>query len=256
MRIAPKNSGPANWVQSQTGIRKQADRNLTSVFKGVGQEYKGSPQGKTQNLGSESCYVGTPTGKYDHKKALILLTDIFGLTLMNNPLSLQLKYSEALQNRNFDAPNWIKKYEPEVTRGFINDVVALKGQGVTSFAVTGYCFGGRYAIDLAIDQVVDVVIASHPSQVKTPETFEDFARSAEAPLLLEMGDQDREVDVKKQGEIDDILGDGKYAPGYKRECWPGCGHGFAVRADILDPQQFEGKEGSFKSSVAWLEKYF
>ncbi|KAI6156132.1 alpha/beta-hydrolase [Pisolithus thermaeus] len=210
----------------------------------AGQEYKGSPQGKTQNLGSESCYVGTPTGKYDHKKALILLTDIFGLTLMNNPLLVD------------DFAKQGYRYEPEVTRGFINDVVALKGQGVTSFAVTGYCFGGRYAIDLAIDQVVDVVIASHPSQVKTPETFEDFARSAEAPLLLEMGDQDREVDVKKQGEIDDILGDGKYAPGYKRECWPGCGHGFAVRADILDPQQFEGKEGSFKSSVAWLEKYF
>ncbi|KAI6135199.1 hypothetical protein EDD17DRAFT_1870943 [Pisolithus thermaeus] len=148
----------------------------------------------------------------------------------------------ASNNPNFDAPNWVKKYEPEVTRGFINDVVhALKGQGVTSFAVTRYCFGGRYAIDFAIDQVVDVVIVSHLSQVEIPKTFKDFARFAKAPLLLEMGDQDREVDVKKQGEIDDILGD--YAHGHKRECWPGCGHGFAVRADILDPNNSRVKRG-------------
>lgn len=47
--------------------------------------YEGSPQErKTQNLGGVSCYVVTPAGKYDHEKALILLTDIFSLTLTNN----------------------------------------------------------------------------------------------------------------------------------------------------------------------------
>ncbi|KAI6040300.1 dienelactone hydrolase family-domain-containing protein, partial [Pisolithus marmoratus] len=256
-----------------SGQRTQIEMSCSDCA--AGQEYKGSPQGKTQNLGGVSCYVGTPTGKYDHKKALILLTDMFGLTLSNNLLlvddfakkgylTVAPDYLNgdaappyAMNNRNFNVKAWVQNHMPDVTRPPVDKVVkALQGQGVTSFAVSGYCFGGRYAIDLAIDQVVDVVVVSHPSQVVIPDAFETIAQKAKAPLLLEMGDQDTEVSVEKQEGIDAILGDGKYAPGYKRECWPGCSHGFAVRADVLIPQQLEGKEGSFNSSVAWLEKYF
>lgn len=73
---------------------------------------------------------------------------------------------------------------------------AVEGRGVISFAVfavSGYYFDGRCAIDLAIDRVVNaVIIVSRPSQVEIPRTFEVFA----APLL-EMGNQDRAVDIKK-----------------------------------------------------------
>ncbi|KAI6021444.1 Alpha/Beta hydrolase protein [Pisolithus microcarpus] len=234
----------------------------------AGQEYKGSPQGKTEKIGGVSCYVGTPTGHYDHKKVLLLLTDMFGLTLPNNLLlvddftkqgyrTIAPDYLNgdaappyAMNNPNFKVKDWVQNHMPDVTRPPLDDVIqALKRQGVTSFAVTGYCFGGRYAIDLAIDGIVDVIIVSHPSQVVVPTTFETFAQKASAPLLLELGDKDTEVTTP-------VLGDGKYAPGYKRESWPGCSHGFAVRADVLVPEQLQGKEGSFNSSVAWLKKYF
>lgn len=73
--------------------------------------YEGSPQGKhdetlyctiffsylerkTQNLGGVSCYVVTPAGKYDHEKALILLTDIFSLTLTNNLVRVLLSNAQ------------------------------------------------------------------------------------------------------------------------------------------------------------------
>lgn len=223
------------------------------------------------------CYVGTPTATHDPRKALIFLTDMFGLTLRNNLLlvddfarkgylTIAPDYLNgdpappyAMNNPNFTSDMvkaWVQKHLPSVTRPPVDKVVqGLRDRGVTTIAVTGYCFGGRYAVDLACDGVADVVIVSHPSQL-VPKDFEPFAQKAKAPLLLEMGDQDVELTVQKQEQIDAILGDGKYAPGYKRECWPGCAHGFAVRGDPLAPQEFEGKKGSFDSSVAWLRKYF
>ncbi|KIN93181.1 hypothetical protein M404DRAFT_1009143 [Pisolithus tinctorius Marx 270] len=241
----------------------------------AGKQYLGSPQGKTEILGGVSCYVGTPTGEYDRTKALILLTDIFGVKFSNNLLlvddfakkgywTIAPDYLHgdpappyAFNNPKFNVQAWTQNHTPEATRPPIDKVIqALKDQGVTSLAVTGYCFGGRYAIDLACDQVVDVIVVAHPSQVVVPTTFETFAQKAKAPFLLEMGNEDNEISVPQQEEIDTILGGGKYAPGYKRDCWPGCPHGFAVRGDMLEPQQFAGKEGSFINSIAWLQLYF
>ena len=50
-------------------------------------------------------------------------------------------------------------------------------------------------------------------------------------------------------KADEILGGGKFAPGYKREYFDSCPHGFAVRGDLSDPKVKAGKEGSFKASV-------
>ncbi|KAI5987526.1 dienelactone hydrolase family-domain-containing protein [Pisolithus albus] len=224
-------------------------------------------KGKTEALGGVPCYVGTPTAEYDQKKALILLTDIFGVTFPNNKLlvddfagkgyrTIAPDYLNgdpappyAWNNTEFNVGAWTRNHTPEVTRPLINKVIqALKDEGVTSFAVTGYCL---YAIDLACDQIVDVLIVAHPSQVVVPTTFQ-----GKAPFLFEMGNEDVEIPVPQQEEIDGILGGGKYAPGYKRDCWPGCPHGFAVRGDMLNAEQFAGKAGSFNNSIAWLELYF
>jgi len=51
------------------------------------------------------------------------------------------------------------------------------------------------------------------------------------------------------------LGDGKFKPGYKREYFNGCTHGFAVRGDMNNPEVKAGKEGAFKASVEWFLKH-
>ena len=56
-------------------------------------------------------------------------------------------------------------------------------------------------------------------------------------------------------KADEILGGGKFAPGYKREYFDGCTHGFAVRGDLSDPIVKAGKEGAFKATVEWIKKY-
>lgn len=54
-----------------------------------------------------------------------------------------------------------------------------------------------------------------------------------------------------QAKADEILGNGKF-PGYKREYFPGCTHGFAVRGDMTDPLVKAGKEGAFKATVEFF----
>ena len=81
--------------------------------------------------------------------------------------------------------------------------------------------------------------------------------------------------LEAQAKADELLGDGKFAPGYKRPYWDGCTHGFAVRGDMVsvpvkcrrlrteltrifqqsDPKVKAGKEGAFKENVEWLITY-
>ena len=66
---------------------------------------------------------------------------------------------------------------------------------------------------------------------------------------------DAQFPLEAQAKADEILGGGKFAPGYKREYFDGCEHGFAVRGDMSKPQVKAGKEGSFKATVEWFNKY-
>jgi hypothetical protein len=54
---------------------------------------------------------------------------------------------------------------------------------------------------------------------------------------------------------DDLLGNGAHAPGYTREYFPGCTHGFAVRGDLSKPEVKAGKEGAFKATVEFFIKH-
>jgi len=54
---------------------------------------------------------------------------------------------------------------------------------------------------------------------------------------------------------DAVLGDGKFAPGYKRLHFDGCSHGFAVRANAKDSQMRKAKDASFVAAVRWFRDH-
>lgn len=75
------------------------------------------------------------------------------------------------------------------------------------------------------------------------------------PLLINSCTVDSQFPIPAQEKADQILGNGKFEPGYKREYFDGCTHGFAVRGDLSDPKVKAGKEGAFKATVEWFFKY-
>lgn len=87
-------------------------------------------------------------------------------------------------------------------------------------------------------------------------TTQHYLQKSHAPLLVNSCTVDVQFPLEAQEQADNILGDGKFAPGYKRIYFEGCTHGFAVRGDMSDPKTKAGKEGSFKATVEWLFKYF
>ena len=93
---------------------------------------------------------------------------------------------------------------------------------------------------------------SEPPSYSKPQKY--FATS-KAPLLINSCTIDSQFPLESSAIADEIFGNGKFAPGYKREHFEGCTHGFAVRGDLSDPKVKAGKEGSFNASVEWILKH-
>jgi len=239
-----------------------------------GVRLEGTPEGKIEQIGGIECYVATPTIDYPKDKVLLFLTDVFGIPLENNRLLADdfarngFKTivpdilagdpipADALDaGSSFDFGKWVSKHLANTYRPIIDKVVAaLKEQGVTKFAATGFCYGGRVAFDLAFDNVISVTVVNHPSLLQIPADLEKYRDASKAPLLINSCEVDSQFPKEAQAQADELLGGGKFAPGYERTYWDGCTHGFAVRGDISNPKVKAGKEGAFKASVEFLIK--
>ena len=161
--------------------------------------------------------------------------------------------ADALETGNFDVWAWIDKRGPKFAEPIAKKVIAaLKESGVTKFGTVGFCFGARIGFNLAFEGVSSVTVATHPSHLEVPadlevrvftgcgdQTSTDFTSTLQkyattnAPLLINSCTVDQMFPLDAQAKADEILGGGKFAPGYVREYWDGCVHGFAVRGDMV-----------------------
>ncbi|KAH9479730.1 Protein AIM2 [Psilocybe cubensis] len=237
-----------------------------------GVTHEGTPQGKWEDIAGVNTYVATPSGDYPKDKAILFLTDVFGPQLINAQLLADDFAANGFKvfapdylhgdpvppdalnpGSGFDLMKWFPNHTQEKTRPSLDKVIAaLKEQGITVFGATGYCFGGRYVFDLAFDNVIQASVVSHPSLLQVPADLEKYISTSKAPLLINSCTVDSQFPPESQAKADELFGDDKFAPGYKREYFDGCTHGFAVRGDMSDPKVKAGKEGAFKSAVDWF----
>ncbi|KAG9309440.1 alpha/beta-hydrolase [Chiua virens] len=240
-----------------------------------GVRHEGTPEGKVIELDGVKVYFAKPTGDYPKDKAILFLPDVFGIELINARLLADDFAKNGFQvyaidyfggdnlapdalnpSAKFDLMGWLSKHGQDVTRPIIDKVInALKSQGITQFAATGYCFGGRYVFDLAFDKAIKVAAVSHPSLLQVPQDLHKFKETG-LPLLINSCEVDQMFPITAQAEADTILGGGsKSSALYKREYFKGCTHGFAVRGDLSIPDVKAGKEGSFKATVEFFFKH-
>jgi hypothetical protein len=87
---------------------------------------------------------------------------------------------------------------------------------------------GKYVFNLAQEGIIKVGAVSHPSLLKMPDDLQTLLAKSKAPILINSCDVDQQFPKESCELADSLLGDGKYAHGYKRVHWKGCVHGFAV----------------------------
>ncbi|KAJ4473125.1 alpha beta-hydrolase [Lentinula aciculospora] len=240
-----------------------------------GVTHEGEPKGKWEEINGVKSYVATPLAEYPKDKVLLYITDIFGPQFINNRLLADDFAANGIKTiipdifhgdaapvdalkpgSTWNLLEWLKAHGADSARPPIDKIIeSLKKEGVTTFGVVGYCFGARFAFDLAIEGIPKVVAIAHPSLVNVDEDLQTYFTKSTAPLLINSCTIDPKFPLEAQVKADEIFVDGNFTPGYKREHFEGCTHGFAVRGDISDPKVKAGKEGAFKATVGWLAKY-
>lgn len=152
----------------------------------------------------------------------------------------------------YDFRPFLSKHPLERSMKPINALIeALKEQGVTRFAATGYCFGAKNVIEMAIAGQIVAGALNHPSRLNKPKDFERLLESGSTTKILINGCEiDEQFPLVAQKEADELLEGGKYKGGYKRVYWEGCKHGFAVTGDsVSDPiRAMNGNQSCFRQS--------
>lgn len=117
-------------------------------------------------------------------------------------------------NSGFNLGEWFPKHGADVTRPPVDKVIAaLKSQGVTQFAGSGHCLGGRYVVDCIVDGTFAVGLLHHPSLLSPDEDLPKL-KEVNKPVLWNTCEIDEQWGPEKQAKGDEVLNG---TSGYKRK---------------------------------------
>lgn len=233
--------------------------------------HEGQPTGTISSLDGVNVYVAQPSASLQSSKAILIYPDIYGIGLKNIQLIADRLAKDvnvpvylidlfdgdaAVPNSDMSLPDWFKNHGPEATLPLIEKVAnRLKSQGITDFGAVGYCFGGKYVFHDAQLNRIKVGAVCHPSLLENPQDILKLKETGKVPILINSCEDDRQFPIEFQKVADEILGDGKYTPGYKRTYYPGATHGFGCRADLKNPKEKFAFDESFKEIVQWFKTH-
>ncbi|PKS09939.1 hypothetical protein jhhlp_004562 [Lomentospora prolificans] len=245
--------------------------------------HEGNPVGREVTDGDLTIYVAQPEREYGDI-AVLYLTDVFGIQLKENKLkkekstttdtkshdiSLADSFSRAgfltiapdlfagepapedLNQPGWDIEKFLEDNSPEVVDPRIEHAIRYLREelGVRRFAVTGYCFGGRFAFRFGAEgKGPHAVFAAHPSNLGDDEILNVKVASS-----IAAAENDSMLPPERRAEIEGLLR--KAAIPYQVSLYSGTNHGFGVRANISNPQEKFAKEAAFFQAVRWFEQW-
>ncbi|TDZ35469.1 Hydrolase tropI [Colletotrichum spinosum] len=233
--------------------------------------HTGTPVGETVSYNGLDLYVSKPKGyaaRANKTTGVLYLTDVFGVQLAQNTL-LTDSFARAgyisvapdlfggnpapedINVPGFNTTTFLAAHGPNVTDPIIANAVKYLRQelGVAKVAVTGYCFGGRYAFrELAPGKGADVGFAAHPSLLT-----DDEIKAIGGPASVAAAETDNLMSPARRAEVEALLG----ATGqpFSLALYGGTSHGFGVRANVSDPRQKFGKEEAFFQAVRFFDAW-
>ncbi|KAI9369939.1 dienelactone hydrolase [Aspergillus egyptiacus] len=232
-----------------------------------GFKHEGNPVGETKNIGGTDTYIVYPKGNSNPEKAVVILSDIFGIYV--NAQLLADEYAENgylaiipdlfrgdaiklsdMESGKADLPAWLPNHQSAVVDPIVEASIKYLRQdlGVKRVAAVGYCFGGKYVCRFLKPGKVDVGYTAHPSFV----TEEELAAVA-GPLSICASEIDNIFTTELRHKSEDILI--KTGQPWQINLYSGVTHGFAVRADLSNKHHKFAKEQAFCQAVTWFKQY-
>lgn len=123
----------------------------------------------------------------------------------------------------------------------------------------GFCWGAKHTVNLAHGlttpdgkPLLDAGFTGHPSNLEIPAELEKVVK----PVSFALAEKDMQVKAKQITQIKDAIAKLPEAYGGEVKVYPGAGHGFCVRADLLnkdaEAQALEAEE----QAISWFQKHF
>ncbi|KAF8069024.1 dienelactone hydrolase [Lyophyllum atratum] len=213
------------------------------------------------------------------KRAIVLLTDVFGLPLKNckiiadhlakemgcdvwipdqfagwpiAPLSY-LKAANRTGGRVTGTFQLLRFYLAVVDVRLSNFIKAIREEKkYVSIGAVGYCFGGCSAIRLGATDLVQSIIVCHPG----PFTVEQ-AKAIKTPAAWICAEDDQFFDPSFRLKVEAIFAERKGAENfvdYEFKDYKGTVHGFAIRPNLTNPEVKEAYEKSLEQMTAWFSR--
>ncbi|KAG6830055.1 hypothetical protein H0H87_009405 [Tephrocybe sp. NHM501043] len=226
-----------------------------------GEFLPGQPTGV---LSTQGAYLAAGTTQ-PSKRAIVLLTDIFGLPLKNCKIIADHFAKE------LGCDVWIPDYFAGRPIMSLNKMKAIERVAEPSLSVwdwfvkaieeekkyekigcVGYCYGGSAALRLGSKDFFKSIAIFHPG----PFTVED-ARSIKAATFWGCAAVDRAVSTKLLNETEALYAARKGTDtfvDYEIKIYEGTLHGFAIRPDLTNPAVKEAYEAALENTVSWFNK--
>ncbi|CAG9992209.1 unnamed protein product [Clonostachys byssicola] len=228
-------------------------------------QHVGEPVGSEHVHDGVTMYISPASRPNDSKTAVLYLTDAFGLPLLQNKLLADsfaragfttimpdiFRGDPAPHDIYFDADEFLAKHTTNVTDPVIETTISYMRNTLRfdRIAVTGYCFGGRYAFRfLRKGRGADIGFAAHPSFLQDSEVL-----AINGPASIAAAEIDTLFEPARRFEVEGMLN--QTAHPYQVTLYSGTFHGFGTRGNISIPEQKFGKEEAFFQAVRWFKAW-
>ena len=132
--------------------------------------------------------------------------------------------------------------------------------------VAGFCWGGwgstnlckEPAVEGGSERLIDAQFCAHPSALKTPDMIVDAVAKFKVPYSLAIGDKDmvmsHKATLETEAALKKTVGEPE-AHDYEVKIYPGCTHGFGIRAFPDNKVETEAADEALIQAVEWYKRY-
>jgi len=231
----------------------------------TGFRHESTAAGETRSIGDVRTYFAYPEGGKTPGKAVVVLSDVFGIFINSQLLAddfaangylavlPDLFDGDQMDPGDFDAGKvdisaWLPRHGSDVVDAKVDAVIKhlREDLGVTKIAGAGYCFGGKYVARFLRDGRLDTGYAAHPSLLSDGELA-----AIEKPFFISAAENDYMFTADLRHKAEGILA--RTGQPWQLNLFGGVSHGYAIRADLSVRQNKFAKEQAFVQALAWFD---